>query len=270
MTLSGIIQFLIQHGYAVMFAWVLVEQMGLPLPATPLLFAAGALAGEGQLNPAVVFGVVVIAALISNVLWYQIGRRGGSSVLAFLCRISLNRDSCIRRASDIFARHGVRSLLLAKFIPGLAQVAPPLAGIFRMPFWRFLLFDGLGTCFWVVLFAGLGYLFSDQVEQAALYISRLGGSLMIVIGGGLAAYILGKYVQRRRSLRQLGFARITPEELKQKLDAGEEITILDVRHPLQFKAEPQTLPGAIYLPLEQLSQASRIFPSDREVVLYCN
>jgi membrane protein DedA with SNARE-associated domain len=270
MTLSGIIEFLIQHGYAVLFAWVLVEQMGLPLPATPLLFAAGALAGEGQLNPALAFGLAVVAALISNVLWYQIGRRGGSSVLALLCRISLNPDSCVRRASDIFARHGVRSLLVAKFIPGLGHVAPPLAGIFRMSLWRFLLFNGLGTCFWVFLFAGLGYLFSDQVEQIALYTLRLGASLMIVIGGGLGAFILWKYIQRRRFLHQLRFARIAPEELKQKLDAGENLVILDVRHPLQFKAEPQTIPGAIHLPLEQLDQSSRTFPSDREVVLYCN
>jgi membrane protein DedA with SNARE-associated domain len=270
MTMDGIIQFLIQHGYAVLFAWVFVEQMGLPLPATPLLFAAGALAGEGQLNPVFIFGLVVIAALISNVLWYLIGRRGGSSVLALLCRISLNPDSCIRRSSDIFSRHGSRSLLVAKFIPGLAHIAPPLAGIFRMPLGRFLLFNGLGTCFWVVLSAGLGYLFSDQVEEIASYTLRLGASLGIVIVGGLVAYILWKYAQRRRFLRPLQFARIAPEELKRKLDAGEEIMILDVRHPLQFKAEPQTIPGAIYLPLEQFNQASRPFPSDREVVLYCN
>jgi 3-mercaptopyruvate sulfurtransferase SseA len=139
-----------------------------------------------------------------------------------------------------------------------------------MSLWRFLVCNGLGTCFWVVLFGGLGYLFSDQFEQVAIYTLRLGASLMIVIGGGLVAYILWKYAQRRRFLRQLQFARIAPEELKQKLDAGEEIMILDVRHPLQFKAEPQTIPGAIYLPLEQLGQASRTFPSDREVVLYCN
>jgi len=270
MTMSGIIEFLIQHGYAVLFAWVLVEQMGLPLPATPVLFAAGALAGEGQLNLGFIFGLVVIAALISNVLWYQIGRWGGSSVLGLLCRISLNPDSCVRRASDLFSRHGARSLLVAKFIPGLAHIAPPLAGIFRMSLWRFLLFNGLGICFWVVLSVGLGYVFSDQVEQVASHTLRLGASLVIVIVGGLMAYIFWKYAQRRRSLRQLRFARIAPEELKRKIDAGEEITILDVRHPLQFKAEPHTIPGAIYLPLEQLSQVSRPFPSDREVVLYCN
>jgi len=270
MTLSGIIPFLIQHGYALLFAWVFVEQMGLPLPATPLLFAAGALAGEGQLNPALVFGLVVMAALISNVFWYGIGRRGGNSVLAFLCRISLNPDSCIRRSSDIFARHGAPSLLVAKFIPGLAHVAPPLAGIFRMSLWRFLVFDGLGTCFWAALCGGLGYLFSDQVEQIAVYTLRLGASLMIVIVGGLAAYISWKYAQRRRFLRRPQFARIAPEELKRKLDAGEEVMILDVRHPLQFTAEPQTIPGAIYLPLEQLGQSSGTFPSDRDVVLYCN
>ena len=270
MTMSAIFQFLVEHGYAVLFAWVFVEQMGLPLPATPLLFAAGALAGEGQLNPVFTSGLAVIAALISNVLWYYIGRRGGSSVLALLCRISLNPDSCIRRTSDIYSRHGARSLLVAKFIPGLAHVAAPLAGIFRMPFWRFLLFNGLGTCFWVALSGGLGYLFSDQVEQIATYTLRLGASLGVVIGGGLIAYFFWKFARRRRFLRPLRFARIAPEELKRKMDAGEELTILDVRHPLQFKAEPQTIPGAIYLPLERFNQASQPFPADRDVVLYCN
>ena len=139
-----------------------------------------------------------------------------------------------------------------------------------MPLWRFLLFNGLGTCLWVVLSGGLGFLFSDQVELIASYTLRLGASLVIVIVGGLMAYIFWKYAQRRRSLRQLRFARIAPDELKRKIDAGEEITILDVRHPLQFMAQPQTIPGAIYLPLEQLGQASHPIPRDREVVLYCD
>jgi 3-mercaptopyruvate sulfurtransferase SseA len=122
----------------------------------------------------------------------------------------------------------------------------------------------------VGLFEGLGYLFSDQIEHIAIYTLKLGTSLMIVVVGGLMAYILWKYAQRRRFLRQTQFERITPEELKRKLDAGADIMILDVRHPLEFQAEPQTLPGAIYLPLEQLKEGSFKFPRDREAVLYCN
>ena len=267
---NAVIQFLLEHGYAVLFAWVFGEQMGLPVPSVPILFAAGALAGEGQLNPTLTFGLAVVASVFSNLLWYQIGRRKGRSVLAMLCRISLNPDSCVRRTSDIFSRHGARSLLVAKFIPGLNQVAPPLAGIFHMPLWRFLLFDGVGACLWVGLFEGLGYLFSDQIEHIAIYTLKLGTSLMIVVVGGLMAYILWKYAQRRRFLRQVQVERITPEELKRKLDAGEDIMILDVRHLLEFQAEPQTIPGAIYLPLEQLKEGSFKFPRDREAVLYCS
>lgn len=268
--MNEVIQFLIRHGYTVLFLWVLGEQIGLPVPAAPFLLAAGALAGEGQLNFTIAFGLAVIASLLSDIIWFQIGRHRGGSILSFLCRISLNPDSCIRRTLDIFSRHGTRSLLVAKFIPGIGMVAPPLAGIFHMSLWRFLLFDGLGACFWAGSFAGLGYLFSDQLEQVAAYALRLGTLLLVVLVGSLAAYIAWKYAQRRRFLRHLRIARITPEELKSKLDAGEDPLILDVRHTLEFKAEPQTIPGALFLPLEQLEKGNPSIPRHREIILYCN
>jgi membrane protein DedA with SNARE-associated domain len=268
--MNEVIQFLIRHGYTVLFLWVLGEQIGLPVPAAPFLLAAGALAGEGQLNFTIAFGLAVIASLLSDIIWFQIGRHRGGSILSFLCRISLNPDSCIRRTLDIFSRHGTRSLLVAKFIPGIGMVVPPLAGIFHMSLWRFLLFDGLGACFWAGSFAGLGYLFSDQLEQVTAYALRLGTLLLVVLIGSLAAYIVWKYAQRRRFLRHLRIARITPEELKSKLDAGEDPLILDVRHTLEFKAEPQTIPGALFLPLEQLEKGNPSIPRHREIILYCN
>jgi membrane protein DedA with SNARE-associated domain len=268
--MNEVIQFLIRHGYTVLFLWVLGEQIGLPVPAAPFLLAAGALAGEGQLNFTIAFGLAVITSLLSDIIWFQIGRHRGGSILSFLCRISLNPDSCIRRTLEIFSRHGTRSLLVAKFIPGIGMVAPPLAGIFHMSLLRFLLFDGLGACFWAGSFAGLGYLFSDQLEQVAAYALRLGTLLLVVLVGSLAAYIAWKYAQRRRFLRHLRIARITPEELKSKLDAGEEPLILDVRHTLEFKAEPQTIPGALFLPLEQLEKGHPSIPRHREIILYCN
>ena len=270
MILSEVIQFLLRHGYALLFGWVFAEQLGLPLPSAPLLFAAGALAGEEMINFSMAFGLAVFASLLSNVIWYFIGRRGGSSVLSMLCRISLNPDSCIRRTSEIFSRYGARSLLVAKFIPGFNTVAPPLAGIFHMNLLRFLLFDGLGACLWVGTFAGVGYLFSDQLEEIANFVLRLGISLILIVIAGLTAFITWKYAQRRRFLGQLHLARISPEELKHKLDAGEDMMILDVRHSLEFQAEPLTIPGALYLPIEQLNQEHLKIPLDREVILYCN
>lgn len=263
------IQFLIRHGYAVMFVCVFIEQMGLPLPAIPFLLAAGALAGAGQLNLTFAIGLAVAASLLSDMVWYEIGRRHGTKVLNLLCRISLEPDSCVRRTENVFARHGARSLLVAKFIPGLNTVAPPLAGIFQMRLSRFLLFDGLGALVWVGAFVGLGYLFSDQIEQVAAYALGLGTWLVVIVVGGLAAYIAWKYVQRQHFLRQLRIARITPEELKQRLDAGEDVVIVDLRQSLDFEAEPQTVPGALHMIAEELEQRHQEIPRDRDVVLYC-
>ncbi len=263
------LQFLVRHGYAVLFAWVFVEQIGLPLPAIPLLFAAGALAGAGKLNLALAVGAALFASLVSDLIWYEIGRRRGGRVLNFLCRISLEPDSCVRNTESMFARHGVRSLLVAKFVPGLSTAAPPLAGIFRMRLPRFLLFDGLGALLWAGAFTGLGYLFSNQLERMVAYTLRMGTWLLGILLGALAAYILWKYVKRRRFMRQLRIARISPEELKEKLDAGEPIVIVDLRHSLDFEAEPQLLPGALRVDTEELAERHQEIPRDRDVILYC-
>ena len=266
--MKDLMQFLILHGYALIFLWVMAERIGAPVPAAPLLLAAGALVGEGALNFTLVFILALVGCLISDCLWYGIGRKKGESVLSLLCRISLAPDSCVRRTVDLFYRYGARSLLLAKLIPGLGTVATSLSGIFRIKLLRFFLYDGLGACLWAGLYLGLGYLFSDQIEEVTLYAGRLGISLVGLVFGCFAAYIVWKYIQRQRFLHQLRMARITPEELKQKLDVGEVVMVLDVRHPLEFAAEPQTIPGALYLPLEDLDKEGSKIPRDRDVILY--
>ena len=263
------IGFLLRHGYSVLFAWVFVEQMGLPLPSAPLLLAAGALAGAGRLNLFWTVALAAVAALVSDVLWYEAGRRRGVKVLQFLCRISLEPESCVRRTEDVFARHGARSLLVAKFVPGLNTAAPPLAGIFRMRLSRFLLFDSLGTVLWVSVFIGLGYLFSDQLERVADYALTLGKWLLVILLAALGGYVLWKYIHRQRFLRELRIARITPEELKAKLDAGEDVVIVDLRHAMDFEAEPETIPGAFRLEASELGAMHEHIPRDRDVVLYC-
>lgn len=263
------IQFLIRHGYAVLFVWVGAEQIGLPVPAVPLLLAAGALAGAGQLKLVPALVLVVCASVLADAVWYQIGRRRGSQVLGLLCRISLEPDSCVRRTEDVFARYGVRSLLVAKFVPGLNTAAPPLAGIVGMRPSRFLLFDGLGGLVWAGTFIGLGYLFSHQLGTVAAYALRLGTWLLVLLVGGLIAYIAWKFVERRRFLRELRIARITPEELSRKLEMGEDLVIVDLRHSLDFEAEPATIPGALHLDPEELERRHQEIPRDRDVVLYC-
>src|SRR5438093_6440671 len=165
--MSDTLEFVARHGYLVLFVWMAAEQLGLPIPAIPLLLAAGAMAGAGRLNLGLLVLVSAVASLLADSLWYELGRRRGVKVLQFLCRVSLEPDSCVRRTEQVFHRYGVRSLLVSKFVPGLATVAPPLAGIFGMSSSQFLLVAGVGAIVYTGTFAGLGYLFSAQLEMMA-------------------------------------------------------------------------------------------------------
>jgi len=263
------LEFLIRHGYTVLLAWVFAEQLGLPIPSLPLMLAAGALAGTGHMSFWASLLLVAIAALLADSIWYMLGRIKGIRVLQFLCKISLEPDSCVRRTEGIFAKQGARSLLLAKFIPGLSTVAPPLAGIFHMRARMFLLYDALGAALWGLTILGTGYIFSSQIESVAERAAALGGSLAVLLIGGLAAYIAWKFIARQKFLRELRIGRITPEELKAKLDAHEDLVIVDLRHSMDFEADPETIPGAFRMDAKELEEKNDRLPQDREVILYC-
>ena len=263
------LDFLVHHGYAVLLVWIFLEQAGLPLPSVPLLLAAGALGGEQRLNFGFSLLVSMAACLCADTLWYELGRRNGIKIVQWLCKISLEPDSCVRRTEGVFEKQGARSLIVAKFLPGLSAVATPLAGIFQMNYRRFLAYDALGALLWAGSYLGLGYLFSDQLERVALNIQRLGGSALAVVLFFLAFYIAYKFIARQQFLRELRIARISPEELKTKLDAGELLTIVDLRHSLDFEADPETIPGAFRMDARELEQKDERLPPDREVILYC-
>jgi membrane protein DedA with SNARE-associated domain len=267
--MQATIEFLIRHGYLVLFLLVFLEQLGLPVPSFPVLLAAGALAGSGHLSLEVAFALAVFAALLSDGFWFAFGRRRGSSVLRWICKISLEPDSCVRGTQDIYVRHGAKSLLVAKFIPGLNAVAAPLAGIFRMRLIQFLLFDACGVLLWAASYIGLGYIFTDQLEVVANYSLRLGQFLVVLLASALVAYIGRKYYQRRKFLRELRIARITPLELKRMLDAGELVQIVDLRHSVDFEAEPATLPGAMHFDPHDIDRLLLEIAMDRDVILYC-
>jgi membrane protein DedA with SNARE-associated domain len=262
-------EFLLRYGYLLLFGSVFIEQMGAPIPAAPILLAAGALAGLGRFSLGLVFALSTAATLLADLIWYELGRRKGMRVLQLLCRISLEPDSCIRRTEDTFARHGARSLLVAKFLPGLSTVAPPLAGVFQMRLARFLSFDSAGAALWIATFVGLGYAFSDQLEQIVAQSGRLGAGLLAVLLGALACWIGWKFIRRRRFIRTLRMDRIAPEELKRKLDAGEEVVVVDLRGSLDFEADPQTIPGALRVDASAIDELREQLARAPEVVLYC-
>jgi membrane protein DedA with SNARE-associated domain len=260
---------LLKHPYLVLFGVVLLEQLGLPIPAIPFLLGAGALAGIGKAHPAVAVGLVVLACLIADFAWYQAGRRRGAKVLKLLCRISLEPDSCVRRTEDVFSRQGERTLLFAKFLPGLNTVAPPMAGMIGMPALRFLFWDTAGALLWAGSVVFLGFAFADEIEAVVGHARALGGGLVAVLLALFAAWLLWKYVQRQRFIRSLRVARIPPAELKRRLDAGEPIVVVDLRGPLDLAMEPRRLPGALRFGADELEARHLEIPRDRDVVLYC-
>ncbi len=267
--MHGMLEFILRHGYLVLLAWVFAEQAGLPIPSIPLLLAAGALAGAGKLNFLIALLACLSAALTADTIWYQLGRTQGIKILQLLCKISLEPDSCVRRTEGLFETQGARSLLFAKFLPGLNAVATPLAGIFHMRLRKFLLFDALGSLFWAGTFLGFGYVFSNQIEKIAQQAESLGRGLFVLLVSVLVAYILYKFVARQKFLRDLRVARITVDDLKRKIDEGEELTIFDLRHSLDFEADPETIPGAFRMDSSELQEKGETLPHDREVILYC-
>lgn len=207
------IQFLLWHGYAVLFTLVFAEQIGLPLPATPILLAIGALAASGQFSFVIALLVALLASVLSDLIWYELGRRRGRSVLNIMCRISLEPDSCVRYTENAFARHGARALLFAKFVPGLNTAAPPLAGMLRMPMRRFLMWTSMGGLLWAGGLSGAGYFFHAQLRRIGILAMHLGTLSIVLMVAGFVGYAAWKYLGRDHYIRRLHGARLIPAEM---------------------------------------------------------
>ena len=255
--------FLLHHGYIVLFATVLVEQLGAPIPAIPALLAMGALIGTEHYSFSIGMSLALAASVAADSVWYVLGRTKGGSVLKLLCRISLEPDSCVSTARSWFTKLGGWALVLAKFLPGLGAVATPMAGLSRMPWWKFLAADAGGVLAWAGAYIGLGFAFRLQLEEAGAAILGFGASLAGVVAGCLALWIAWKYWQRRRFIRSLRVARIQPEELMQRL---KEVVLIDLRAAAEVEDK---LPGALWLDKAELEQRHQEIPRDRDVVLYC-
>jgi membrane protein DedA with SNARE-associated domain/rhodanese-related sulfurtransferase len=260
-------EFVIRHGYAVLFFWVLAEQGALPIPSVPLLLVCGALAKAGHLSPAPILFVGVLACLIADGAWFQLGRSRGRRILGFLCRLALEPDSCVRETENGFVRYGVRFLLVSKFIPGMNALAAPLAGTSRVGWVPFLFFDTLGAALFVSSWGTVGYLFSGQLKDIAEMVGLAGSrfflSIVLVVGG----WIAWKYFQRRRFFKKLEMARISVTELQRMLDAGEDVVVIDVRG---MQSGDGPIPGALRIPLSELATRHDEVPRDRDVVLFCS
>jgi membrane protein DedA with SNARE-associated domain/rhodanese-related sulfurtransferase len=260
-------EFLLKHGYIVIFAAVLIEQIGLPAPAGPILIAAGALAGLHKLSLPAVMALALVACLICDSLWFCLGRRRGVSVVEFVCRIALEPNVCISKTHSAYTRYGAKSLLISKFVPWLGTLGPPMAGMFNLAPWKFVLLDGTGAFAWASVYVVAGWLFRTQLEDLAFALSRFGVLVAILVALGLGTYIGSKYVRRRHIYRTLRADRIGPRELKQRMDAGEEFVIVDLR--ADFERVEGIIPGAIAVTYEQIDSLPAAI-SQKDVILYCS
>lgn len=272
--MKQMVEFLAQHGYWVLFVSVLGRQACLPVPANLLLLAAGALAGLGKLNLAGIIVFAVAAFLLADTAWYGAGRTWGGRTLEFVCGAAADPSACVGRIAGRFSRHGVRLLLVSKFIIGVDAVAAPMAGISRTSLPRFLVFDAMGAILWSSVYTALGYIFSDQLDHVAEYAAALGKLAVLAGVAWLGVLIILKPIRWYRFLRNYRLARITPEELRDKLNAGGRILVLDLQGGLSQGQELPAIPGAVRIDSRQLSQYMKQYrgvdlATDREVILYC-
>jgi membrane protein DedA with SNARE-associated domain len=258
-----------RYSVLILPALVVAEQVGIPLPAVPALLGVGALAAKGHASLPLAIGAIVAVALPVDLIWHDLGRRRGARILSRLCRLTLEPDFCVRRTENLFIRHGVRAMLVAKFVPGLTTVMPPLAGIFGVPRVQFALYEVTGVVLWAGFWAGTGYVFSDTIEVVAVRARGLGRALGLVVVAALVGYVLLKYLRRRLFLRQLRIARIAPQDLNRRLEAGEDVMILDLRTALDVAGAPYVIPGARWVMTDALDGHLGDIPRDRELVLYC-
>ena len=257
-------------GLSLVFLNVLCDQLGLPVPAVPTLIVAGAMAADGRLPAGAVFVLALGACLLGDGAWYLAGRLFGGRVMSLLCRISLTPDSCVSQTQTSFERWGSKVLLVAKFIPGLALVAPPLAGATRMGVARFLLYSALGGALWVGVALLGGVLLRPQIEQLLPRLSGLGGTAVALLLLVLGAYVAYKWWERYRFNRALDMARISVAELYQQLhhDAPAPV-VLDVRSATAQGLQRQRIPGALHMPVQDVARQLGALPHDRDIVLYC-
>jgi len=271
----GLVKMLfLRHAYLVLFGWVLVEQAGIPIPSVPLMLAAGTMSAAHKVQIALILPVVLLACLISDTMWWWLGRRFGSRVLDLLCKMSLDASTCVNRAQGSIARRGGVTLLFAKFVPGVSTIAAPIAGQAGMAFHEFAVYDIVGTLAWAGAWLFAGRFFGDIAARSDRLFATLTHFAVALVLLMILGMIIYRYVQRHRFLAELRGLRLEPEQLLAMMEdarseGSEAPFIIDLRHPLDVLTDPEVLPGALRIGPDELKLHRDEIPHDREIVLYC-
>lgn len=263
-----------QYGLIAVALAVLLEQLGAPLPSTPVLLLAGVESAQRQGFALQAFLVATLAAQGANALWFWAGRRLGRRVLGALCVISISPDSCVRQNEASFARRGVLTLVIAKFVPGLSILAPPLAGALGMSARRFLGWNLLGSALWAGVAIGVGRVFHEQIDALLRTLSKLGSAALLLALAVVAGYLVWRLWRRAQVRRELSrFERVAPDEVAALLRRREDIVLVDVRAASPTMPLPDRIPGARHLDLGALSrpgdEALSGWPLAAEFITYC-
>ena len=262
---------LLQLSYWEMFVAVLAQQLGLPIPSVVFLMAAGALAAQGKMHSGIIVVLGVVGCLAGDGVWYWIGRKWGPKAMRLLCRFSADPRSCSSRAQKRFRRYGLQLLCVAKFVPGLDALMPPVCGAERAPLARFLALDAFGSFLWAASYAGLGYLFSNQLDAAIRWVQHSGKALGIGIVVPVVLYAGWRGLVLVRMICELRQRRITPPALARKLKSNSKVAVLDLTHfELESAGEaPQAIPGAFLVDPSLLRNASQLaVPADLKIIVY--
>jgi membrane protein DedA with SNARE-associated domain/rhodanese-related sulfurtransferase len=266
--------FFVHYAYLIIFLWVLVEQIGIPIPSVPVLLTAGTLSATHRVSWVGITLSMLFACMVADTLWFALGRRYGNSVLKLLCRFSFEASTCVSKTEGYFTRRGAVTLLFAKFVPGLSTVAAPIAGQTGMSFARFLAWDLAGSFIWGETFILAGRFFGDIAKKSAPFFAWLGHFAIVIFVLMVLGFLAHRIWKQRKFLRQVRELRLEPTELKDMLDVAEKNGtpppfIVDLRHPLDYLPDPRVLPGALRIGPNELKQHSEIIPRDRDVILYC-
>jgi membrane protein DedA with SNARE-associated domain/rhodanese-related sulfurtransferase len=251
------------------FAVVLLEQIGAPIPALPVLLLAGAAAMQDPLYGVYALVLAMVASTLGDLAWYAAGRRYGHRVLKTLCQVSLSPDSCVRQTESTFERRGPGTLVIAKFLPGLSTVAPPVAGALGLRPGTFLVFNGAGAALWAGAGILAGLVFHGQIDWLFDRVAELGATAVAILAALLAAYIGWKWWERHRFLRSLEAARITVDELYTMMGQGQKLVILDVRSKTHRDLHGLRIPGALPFDVDVIDHIASGIAPDHEVIVYC-
>lgn len=251
----------------VVFANVLLQQLGLPLPAIPTLLLAGSLV-ISSVQAGELLAAAVLASVVADLLWYGAGRAFGYRVLSGLCRLSLNPGSCVSTAESLFMRWGAWSLVAAKFVPGFSTVGPPIAGSLKLPIPSFLAAAGLGAGLWAGAAILAGWVMRAEVQRAIEALNGNGITAVAVIALIACAWLAWGLWRKRRFERLAAIPHIMPAELMAALQSGAPPLLLDFRGEAMFTSTGP-IPGATRAELADLQRALGDWPKHHPIVTLC-